>query len=225
MSVITDLQKLADKRRAVLVARYFKTGKGEYGEGDVFIGLTVPQVREIAKKYKDLPLSDVEELLHSKIHEYRLTALIILTYKKLSKEIVDLYLANTKYINNWDLVDLSSHEILGTWLLDKPRAILYKLAKSTLIWERRIAIISTFAFLRKKELDDSMKLAELLLHDQHDLMQKAVGWALREVGKRDEKVLVTFLTKHYKTIPRTTLRYAIEKFDAKRRAQYLHGEV
>lgn len=223
MTILTDLQKLANKERAEHSARYFKTGKGEYGEGDVFAGLTVPQVREVAKKYKDLPLKEVEELLHSKIHEYRLTALIILTYKKLSKEIVDLYLRNTKYINNWDLVDLSSHEILGTWLLDKPRDILYKLAKSKNIWERRISIISTFAFLRKKGLDDSMKLAEMLLHDEHDLMQKAVGWALREVGKRDEKVLVDFLAKHYKTMPRTTLRYAIEKFSPDRRKKYLKG--
>jgi 3-methyladenine DNA glycosylase AlkD len=225
MTILYDLQKLANKERAAHSARYFKTGKGEYGEGDIFAGLTVPQVREVAKKYKDLPLPDVEDLLHSNIHEYRLTALIILTYKKLSREIVDLYLKNTKHINNWDLVDLSSHEILGTWLLDKPRDILYKLAKSKNIWERRIAIISTFAFLRKKELDDSMKLAELLLRDEHDLMQKAVGWALREVGKRDEKVLVTFLAKHYKTMPRTTLRYAIEKFSPERRRSYLQGTV
>jgi 3-methyladenine DNA glycosylase AlkD len=225
MSIQSDLQKLADKKRAELSARYFKTGKGEYGEGDMFIGLTVPQVRLIAKKYKDLPLSDVEELLHNKIHEYRLTALIILTYQKLNKEIVDLYLRNTKYINNWDLVDLSSHEILGTWLLDKPRDILYTLAKSKNIWDRRIAIISTFAFLRKNDTADSLKLAEMLLGDDHDLMHKAVGWALREVGKRDEKTLVDFLAKHYRAMPRMTLRYAIEKFSKERREKYLKGTV
>ena len=225
MKILTDLQKLSSKERAAHSARYFKTGKGEYGEGDIFAGLTVPEVREVAKKYKELPLADVEDLLHSKIHEYRLTALIILTYKKLSREIVDLYLKNTKYINNWDLVDLSSHEILGTWLLDKPRDILYKLAKSKNIWERRIAIISTFAFLRKKELADSMKLAEILLNDSHDLMQKAVGWALREVGKQDEKVLVDFLASHYKFMPRTTLRYAIEKFSPELRKKYLQGKI
>lgn len=217
MGVKKDLQKFADKKKAKLLSRYFKTG--------TFIGLTVPQVRMVAKKYKDLPLPEVEKLLHSPIHEYRLTTLIILIYKKLTKEIVDLYLRNTKYINNWDLVDLSSHEILGTWLLDKPRTILYKLAKSKNMWERRIAVISTFAFLRKKDLSDSLKLAEILLHDTHDLMHKAVGWALREVGKRDEKALVGFLAKHYKTMPRTTLRYAIEKFDEKRRQQYLHGAI
>lgn len=231
MTIQSDLQKLSDAKKAVLVAHYFKTGKGEYGEGDKFIGITVPQVRSIAKKYKDLPLHEVRKLLHDKIHEFRLTALIILTYQfakadgKRQKEIVDLYLRNTKYINNWDLVDLSSHEILGTYLLDKPRTILYKLAKSKSLWERRIAIISTFAFLRKNDIADSIKLAQILLDDYHDLMHKAVGWALREVGKRDESALVRFLATHYKTMPRTTLRYAIEKFDAKRRQMYLHGEI
>jgi len=221
MSVQEDLQKLANKDKAKLLARYFKTGKGEYGEGDVFAGITVPQVRIIAKKYKDAPLHEVEILLHNKIHEYRLTALIILTYKKLTKDIVDLYLRNTEYINNWDLVDLSSHELLGTYLLDKPRDILYTLAKSKNMWERRIAVISTFAFLRHNDSSDSTALAEILLHDPHDLMHKAVGWMLREVGKRDEKALVGFLSKHYQTMPRTMLRYAIEKFDEKRRLYYL----
>lgn len=221
MSVQTDLQKLADKKKAKLLQGYFKTGKGEYGEGDKFIGLTVPQVRAVARKYKELPLEEVEELLHSKIHEYRLTALIILTGKKLSKEIVDFYLRNTTYINNWDLVDLSSHEILGTYLLDKPRKILYTLAKSKNIWERRIAVISTFAFLRNGDVSDSLKLAELLRNDPHDLMHKAVGWMLREVGKRDEKALVDYLSTRYKTMPRTMLRYAIEKFTPARRAFYL----
>lgn len=225
MSVQDELQKGGNKKRAKLVARYFKTGKGEYGEGDVFIGLTVPQVRIIAKKYRDLPLKEVKNLLHSPIHEYRLTALIILTYKKLTSEIVDLYLSNTKYINNWDLVDLSSHEILGIYLLDKPRKILYDLAKSKNIWERRIAVISTFAFLREKDFYDSLALAEILLHDTHDLIHKAVGWMLREVGKRNEKVLVDFLSTRYKTMPRTTLRYAIEKFDKPVQQKYLKGAV
>jgi 3-methyladenine DNA glycosylase AlkD len=225
MSIIHDLQKLKDSVKAKNLQRYFKTGKGEYGEGDVFIGLTVPQVRAIAKKYKDLPLGDVEELLHNKIHEYRLTALIILTHKKLTKEIVDLYLRNTKYINNWDLVDLSSHEILGTYLVDKPRNILYKLAKSNNIWERRVAVISTFAFLRNGDISDSLKLAQLLQNDPHDLMHKAVGWMLREVGKRDEKALVDYLSTHYKTMPRTMLRYAIEKFLPAERQKYLKGAI
>lgn len=207
-----EIQSSANRGKAKFLARYFKTGKGEYGEGDVFLGLTVPQVRAIAKKHKDISLKDVEKLLQSPIHEYRLTALIILTEKALTHEIVDLYLRNTKYINNWDLVDLSSHEILGTWLLNKSRNMLYKLAKSKNIWERRIAIISTFTFLKEKQLSDSLNLAEILLQDEHDLMHKAVGWALREVGKRDEKALTDFLDKHHKTMPRTTLRYAIERF-------------
>ncbi len=225
MSVQTDLRKLADKKRAKLLQGYFKTGKGEYGEGDMFIGLTVPQVRVIAKKYKELPLADVEELLHNKIHEYRLTALIILTYKKLTKEIVDLYLRNTTHINNWDLVDLSSHAILGTYLLGKPRKILYTLAKSKNIWERRIAVISTFAFLRNGDIADSLKLAGMLINDPHDLMHKAVGWVLREVGKQDGKALVDYLSTRYKTMPRTMLRYAIEKFDKIRRRKYLKGTI
>jgi len=229
MSVQSDLQKLGNKEKAKFLAHYFKTGKGEYGEGDVFIGLTVPQVRAIAKKYRELPLKDVEELLHNRIHEYRLTALIIFTekYRRAAnkKELVDVYLKNTKYINNWDLVDLSAHKIVGTYLLDKPRSILYKLATSKNIWERRIAVISTFAFLRKNDISDSLVLAEILLHDTHDLMQKAVGWMLREVGKRDEKTLVDFLAYHYKMMPRTMLRYAIEKFDKNKRLAYLLGKM
>jgi 3-methyladenine DNA glycosylase AlkD len=229
MSVQGDLRKLANKKKAEQLQGYFKTGKGEYAEGDKFIGLTVPQVRAIAKKYKELPLTDVEKLLHSPIHEYRLTALIILTEKfkraENKREIVDIYLRNTKYINNWDLVDLSSHEILGTFLLNKPRKILFTLAKSKNIWERRIAVISTFAFLRQHDTSDSMALADMLLHDTHDLMHKAVGWMLREVGKRDEKTLVDYLSTRYTAMPRTMLRYAIEKFDEKRRARYLHGQI
>ncbi len=225
MSIQSDLRALADKKKAVLLSRYFKTGKGQYGEGDIFIGLTVPQVRDVAKKYKKLSLSDIEKLLHSPIHEYRLAALIILSYQPPAKAIVDFYLKNTRFINNWDLVDLSSHEILGTYLLDKPRAILFKLAKSKNIWERRIAIISTFAFLRKKELDDSLKLAEILLHDEHDLIQKAVGWMLREAGKRNGRALVDFLARYYKIMPRTMLRYAIEKFPAAVRKRYLEGRI
>lgn len=233
MSVQSDLQKAGNKERAKLLAGYFKTGKGEYGEGDIFIGLTVPQVRVIAKKYKDLPLKDVETLLHNKIHEYRLTALFILieqftkadaTGKKM---IYDFYLAHTKWINNWDLIDLSAKYIVGGYLLDKKRErkILYKLAKAKSIWERRIAVLATFLFIDKKDYRDSFSIAEILLHDQHDLMQKAVGWMLREIGKRDEKSLVDYLSTRYKTMPRTMLRYAIEKFDEKRRVRYLHGAI
>lgn len=225
MSIVNDLQQLKDPAKAKNLQRFFKTGKGEYGEGDVFWGLTVPQVRSIAKKYKALPLTEVEKLLHSRVHEFRLTALIILTYKKLTKDIVDVYLRNTNYINNWDLVDLSSHKIVGAFLSDKPRTILYKLARSNNMWERRIAIISTFAFLRNGDTSDTMKLAELLLYDTEDLLHKAVGWVLREVGKRDEKVFVDYLSTRYKTMPRTMLRYAIEKFPPARRKKYLKGLI
>lgn len=229
MSVQNDLQKAGNKEKAKFLAHYFKTGKGEYGEGDIFIGLTVPQVRAIAKKYRDLPFADIEKLLHSNIHEYRLTALFILCdqFKRVNgatkKTFFDFYLSNTKWINNWDLIDLSARDIVGGYLINKKkeRKILYRLARSKSIWERRIAVISTFAFLRKNDFFDSMALAEILQHDTHDLMHKAVGWMLREIGKRDENVLVDYLSTRYKTMPRTMVRYAIEKFDKKRRLSYL----
>jgi 3-methyladenine DNA glycosylase AlkD len=231
MNIQDDLQEAGNKGKAKLLARYFKTGPGEYGEGDRFLGITVPQIRAIAKKYRDVSMTDVEKLLHNTMHEFRLAALLILCAKfekatgEEQKKIVAVYLRNTKYINNWDLVDLSSHELVGTFLLNKPRTILYTLAASKNIWERRIAVISTFAFLRHHDFSDSMALAEILLHDTEDLMQKAVGWMLREVGKRDEKILVDFLSTRYKIMPRTMLRYAIEKFDEKHRTRYLHGQI
>jgi 3-methyladenine DNA glycosylase AlkD len=229
MKIQDELRALGDKKRAVLVAHYFKTGKGEYGEGDVFIGLTVPQVRAVARKYRELPLREVEKLLHNKIHEFRLTALLILCakFEKASerdqKNIVDLYVRNTEYINNWDLVDLSSHEILGVYLLAHPgeRKMLYTFARSKNLWEKRIAVISTFAFLREKDFADALALGELLLHDPHDLIQKAVGWMLREVGKRDLAAEEAFLQQHYRVMSRIMLRYAIEKFPLAKRLQYL----
>jgi 3-methyladenine DNA glycosylase AlkD len=229
MNIRNELLQLKNDDKAVFVAHYFKTGKGEYGEGDVFWGLTVPQMRAIAKKYKDLPLTDVETLLHDKVHECRLTALLILCAKFTKapegerKQIVDLYIRNTKYINNWDLVDLSSHEILGTYLLDKPkeRKLLYAFARSKNLWEKRIAIISTFEFLRVNDFIDALAIGEIMLHDSHDLIHKAVGWMLREVGKRDLAVEEAFLLKHYRTMPRTMLRYAIEKFSPNRKAFYM----
>lgn len=228
-NVIRELKANRNLEKAKFVARYFKTGKGEYGEGDKFIGLTVPQMRNIAKKYRDLPLRDVEKLLHNKIHEYRLTALLILDEQfrradaKKQKEIISLYLRNTKYINNWDLVDLSAHDLLGAYLLNKPRErkILYRLVKSKNIWERRIAIITTYAFLRKKDFADTLAIAEILLHDTHDLIHKAVGWMLREAGKMDEKALTNFLAKHYRVMPRRMLRYAIERLGESKRQWYL----
>lgn len=229
MSIEDDVLGLANKKRATFLARYFKTGKGEYGEGDVFIGLTVPEQRLIAKKYASLLLPDIEKLLHNKIHEYRLTSLMILSIKfaKSSvsdrKKIFDFYLQNTKYINNWDLIDGSSRDIIGMYLLDKPneRKILYALAKSKSLWERRIAVIATFAFIKQRDFQNSFSIAELLLNDPHDLIHKSVGWMLREIGKLDQTAEEVFLKKHYTTMPRTMLRYAIERFSPATRALYL----
>jgi 3-methyladenine DNA glycosylase AlkD len=229
--LINDLQRLANKKTAVNLARYFKTGKGEYGEGDIFIGLTVPQIRNVAKNYKELPLTELQKIIVSKIHEYRLTALLILTYKypkadkKLQKQIVSFYLKNTKNINNWDLVDLSSHQILGDYYLHNPgKEVLIKLAKSKNLWKKRIAIISTFEFIRNNEFEDSLKIAIILLHDKHDLVHKAVGWMLREIGKRNFEVENNFLLNTYKNMPRTMLRYAIERFDKPTRDFFLKKE-
>ena len=224
-----NLRAQGNPEKAKLVARYFKTGKGEDGEGDKFLGLTVPQQRAIAKKYRDLPLKDIEKLLHDKIHEYRLTTLFILSdqFKKADekkqKTYYDFYLANTKYINNWDLIDLSARDIVGGYLINKPkeRKILYVLARSKSLWERRIAILATSAFFRKNDFRDTLAIAELLLHDEQDLIHKAVGWMLREVGKRDQKTLIAYLDKHHKTMPRTMLRYAIERFSKATRRAYL----
>jgi 3-methyladenine DNA glycosylase AlkD len=225
-----EIQSLANPQKAKLLQKFFKTGKGEYGEGDIFLGLIVPQQREIVKRYSEIHLSEVQELLNSKYHEYRLIALLILVsrYKKSNKKekkiIFEFYLKNTKYINNWDLVDLSAPNIVGNFLYEKDKKILYKLANSKNLWEKRIAIISTFAFIKENQLEDSLKISKILLKDKHDLIHKAVGWALREVGKKDKKMLENFLKANYKNISRTTLRYAIEKFPEKERKNWLNGK-
>jgi 3-methyladenine DNA glycosylase AlkD len=222
-----DLQKCADKECAKLLSRYFKTGKGQYDEGDIFLGIKVGPQREISKKYVNLALKELQDLLSSRIHEYRLVSLFILIdkYKKSDekgkKEIVDFYLNNTGNINNWDLVDLSAGKILGKYLLEKDKLILYNLAKSDMLWERRIAIMATSEFIRDNNFEDTLKISEILLEDKHDLIHKAVGWMLREIGKRDLAVEEKFLKKHCKKMPRTMLRYAIEKFDEKKRMFYL----
>ena len=222
-----DIQSLATKERAIASQRYFKTGKGEYGEGDIFIGITVPDTRKIAKKYKTLQLNEISKLLKSKIHEHRFTALLILIDKykssqeKEKQEIYDFYLNHTKHINNWDLVDSSAHLILGEHISNKEKHILEKLAKSSNLWERRIAMISTFQFIRKSEFKESLKIAEILLKDKHDLIHKAVGWMLREIGKKDQEAEEQFLNKHYKSMPRTMLRYAIEKFPKDKKEFYM----
>ena len=222
-----ELQSHKNEKKAKILSKFFKTGKGQYGEGDVFLGLIVPKTREIAKKYIDLNFKDIQRLILSKIHEERLAALMILAekYKKSDSEdkklIIDFYLKNAEKVNNWDLVDLSADKILGNYLIHKNKSILYKLAKSENLWERRISIISTFAFIKNYKFKDTIKISEILLNDKHDLIQKAVGWMLREVGKRDEKVLCDFLDKHCGKMPRTMLRYAVERLDKKKREFYM----
>jgi len=222
-----ELQQLADPKQQQILQRFFKTGKGEYGEGDIFLGIKVPVQRKLAKKYQALPLTDIQALLESKIHEYRFTALILLIkhYSKADHNqksvLFEFYLHNAKHINNWDLVDISAPHIMGDYLLDKPRDILYQLSRSSNLWKKRIAIIATMIFIKNNDFQDSLQLAEILLNDKHDLIHKAVGWILREVGKRDQIVEEKFLQKYYKQMPRTMLRYAIEKFDNDKRKFYL----
>jgi len=230
-SIKKDLQAESAPLKKKGLSRFFKTGKGEYGEGDIFLGVTVPKIRRVAKKYKDVSLDEIRTLLRSLIHEERLTALLILVenFRKADEtektEIFNLYLKNTKYINNWDLVDLSASRIVGEFLKDKPVDILYTLAKSKSLWERRIAIISTFQFIWEGRFAETLKISKILLTDRHDLIHKAVGWMLREVGKRSFKTEEEFLKKHYKKMPRTMLRYSIEKFPEKLRLRYLTGVV
>lgn len=229
--IIDELQQLANPAKALNLQRFFKTGKGEYGEGDQFLGITVPLQRLVAKKYQDTELSAIEVLLKSPIHEHRLTALLILTYKfpkstpEEQKTLYDVYLKNTTSINNWDLVDSSAEYIVGAYLADKDKQPLYRLAHSSLLWERRIAMIACFYFIKRGSYDDAFNIAEILLRDAHDLMHKAVGWMLREVGKRDIKVLYDFLERHYRVMPRTMLRYAIEKLSPRERQAYLSGTL
>ena len=223
-----DVKKLGSPKKAKIYQRFFKTGIGEYGEGDVFLGLTVPQSRKIAIKYKDLPFSEIKNLLKSKIHEERLIALFILVHRfekgtdADKNKVYNYYLKNTKYINNWDLVDLSAYKIVGQYLMDKSKSILFKLARSKSLWERRIAIIATYQFIKDGRSQEALKISEMLLKDKHDLIHKAVGWMLREVGKNcSQEILEEFLKKHYREMPRIALRYAIEKFPKKLRKEYL----
>mgnify|MGYP003972422761 FL=1 len=227
MQIIKDLKEVADEKLAKNYARFFKTGKGDYGEGDKFLGMRVGTIRKIAKKHKEISFDDLEKLFEGEYHEYRLAAIFILKhkYKEDPKKVVEMYLKNLKYVNNWDLVDLSAPKILGRWLLDKDRKILYKLAKSKDLWEKRVAILSCFTFIREKDYDDALKISEILLNDSHDLIHKAVGWMLREIGNRDLGVEEKFLKKYYNQMPRTMLRYAIEKFEESKRLDYLKGRI
>lgn len=222
-----ELSDQADSKKALLAQRFFKTADGQYGAGDVFLGINVPILRNIGKKYSGLSLSEIEVLLKNKIHEYRLIALLILIaqFKKADsqsrKKIYKFYLKNYRGVNNWDLVDISAPNIVGDWLLTNPREIIYKLARSKNLWQKRIAIIATLTFIKHGDFVDTFKISQILLKDSHDLIHKAVGWMLREVGKRDEEKEKEFLDKHCKKMSRTMLRYAIEKFNKKDYQHYL----
>ncbi len=229
-----DLRAHANPEHAAFHQRFFKTGRGEYGEGDRFLGVRVPKVRLVAKAHRELRRSDVRRLLRSPWHEERLLALIILThqFQRLERQgedeamagLVDFYLDHTEHINNWDLVDASAHKILGVYLLDRPRKVLDVLSRSASLWERRIAMIATMPLVGAGEFQDTLRLAKRYLGDPEDLMHKATGWLLREVGKQDRSVLLAFLDEHFPRMPRTMLRYAIEKLPEPTRQAYLKGK-
>ena len=234
-----DLMQLANEQIAEHSQRFFKTGKGEYGEGDIFLGIRVSVLRKLVKKYRRISIAEVRKLLHSKFHEERLLAVLILVhlFKNRSgtldesgtydgqKQIYNLYLDNIEFINNWDIVDISAGNIVGAYLHQKDKALLYRLVYADNLWERRISIISTFYFIRQNEFDDTLKIAEISLNDKADLIQKAVGWMLREVGKREIEIEEEFLQEHYMKMPRTLLRYAIERITEARRKMYLKGQI
>jgi len=226
-----QIRRLGNKEYTARLRKYFKTGKGEYGEGDRFLGIQVPVLRKIAKKYRKISISQVSELVKSQFHEERLFSLLVLVefFKRANdkdkKIIYTTYLTNTKFINNWDLVDASAGHIVGAYLLTRDKKPIYLLARSKNIWERRISIMSTSYFIKHNRFVDTLSIAEMLLGDEEDLIHKAVGWMLREIGKRDLELEERFLGKHYKSMPRTMLRYAIEKFPKEKRKIYLKGEL
>jgi 3-methyladenine DNA glycosylase AlkD len=230
-SIQDELAALSNPQVAEHSQRYFKTGPGEYGEGDRFRGIRVPVLRKLAQRHKAIRLADVETLLHSPFHEDRLLALLILVRQfgrvgsQAQEKIYNLYLSNTRYINNWDLVDSSAGYIVGAYLLDRDRSPLVELARSSLLWERRIAIMATSYFIGQNQFAETLKVARVLLTDREDLIHKAVGWMLREIGQRDQATEEAFLREHYRQMPRTMLRYAIEKFPEPQRQAYLKGLI
>jgi len=230
-TIKAEMTSLANPQRATHALRFFKTGPGEYGEGDRFLGITVPETRKVARRWKDLPLAGVRELLASNYHEIRLLALVILVerFRKTDaaerKQIYDLYLQHRQRVNNWDLVDTSAPAIVGGYLEDRSRRILYQWARKGKLWERRISVLATFHFIRNDDFTDALELARILVNDPEDLMHKAVGWMLREIGNRDRATEESFLKMHYRAMPRTMLRYAIEKFPESLRQRYLKGKV
>jgi len=231
LNIQNELRRLGNKEIAEHSQRFFKTGKGQYGEGDRFLGIRVPVLRKLAKKYRETSIDETSQLLKSHFHEERLLTLLILVgiFKKANKEdkksVFTLYLDNTKSINSWDLVDCSAEHIVGAYLREVDKQPIYNLANSESLWERRISIMSTFHFIKHNEFIDSLRISKILLYDKEDLIHKAVGWMLREIGKRDMEAEEGFLKKHYKIMPRTMLRYSIEKFPEEKRESYLKGEV
>ena len=231
--ILRELFSVANPEKAKFLQGFFKTGKGQYAEGDVFLGIVVPTTRNIVKVNKALPLPEIQILLNSEYHEARLAGFLFLAqqFKNAKKEedrkeIFDFYLANARKANNWDLVDVTCRDVIGLYLLDKDnRSALYRLAESDNLWEQRIAIVSTWTFIKHKQYDDTLALSEKMLNHKHDLMHKATGWMLREVGKKDRETLIDFLDKHYKNMPRTALRYAIEHFPPEQRACYMRKIV
>ena len=225
------LKKLGNKERAAISQRFFKTGPGEYGQGDIFIGIRVPVLRELVKEYSDLSVEDAALLLRSQIHEERLFALLLLVRlfatgdEATRGSIYGKYLENSEFVNNWDLVDSSAEHIVGAYLMNGSKAVLYRLAESEDLWERRISIMSTFHFVKRNEFSETLKIAKMLLFDRQDLIHKATGWMLREIGKRHLQTEENFLKIHYTEMPRTMLRYAIEKFPEQKRQRYLKGRI
>ena len=230
-NIQTELKWLGNKEYASRLGKYFKTGKGEYAEGDKFLGIRVPALRKIAKKHRNISIDEASEFVKSQFHEERLFSLLMLVelFKKADdkdkKRIYTVYLSNTRFINNWDLVDVSAGHIVGAYLLTRDKKPIYVLARSENIWERRISIMSTSYYINNNNFTDTLNIAEMLLGDEEDLIHKAVGWMLREIGKRDCELEERFLGKYYKSMPRTMLRYAIEKFPEEKRKGYLKGEL
>lgn len=230
-AVRAELRRLADPGRAAVSPRFFKAGPGEYAEGDRFLGVTVPLQRKVARRFRDLPPRSVRSLLRDPFHECRLTALLILVLQSEKgsdaerERIVELYRDHLDFVNHWDLVDSSAHQLLGAWLETRDRSELLELAASGDLWRQRVAMIATYHFIRQGDFDDALEIARSLLDHEHDLIHKAVGWMLREIGNRDRAVEERFLERHYRRMPRTMLRYAIEKFEPARRRAYLEGRV
>jgi len=225
------LRELENKEKAKILQGFFKTGPGQYGEGDLFLGIPVPRLRKLCKESGDMALGQVEALLKSAVHEERLLALLMLIRKynegdqSAKRKIYTLYLKSLRWINNWDLVDLSAPNIVGDFLMGRSRGPLHRLAHSSALWKRRIAILATFRFIKEQQFDETLRISEILLRDKEDLIQKAVGWMLREVGKRDRAAEEAFLKEHYRHMPRTMLRYAIERFPAAKKDLFMKGGI